>query len=174
MIYRFRIILDTEEDIFRDIEINQEATLEDFHNTITQSFGFEGLEMASFYTTDDEWKPDEEIALFDMEETEEPLRVMAYTLIEDLVDRDQTRLIYVYDFFNMWTFFIELADVVEPQEGISYPNLLHVHGQIPDQAPPTDFSGDEDENDDLDDEEYYGSNFDLDSSDDFDFDENWN
>ena len=47
MIYRFRIILDTEEDIFRDIEIEQSASFEDLHNSITQSFGFDGTEMAS-------------------------------------------------------------------------------------------------------------------------------
>ena len=54
MIYRLRVILDndTEDDIFRDIELDKTSNLEDFHNTISQSFGFEGNEMASFYLTD--------------------------------------------------------------------------------------------------------------------------
>ena len=60
MIYRFRIILDTKEDVFRDIEIEAEATLEDFHNTITQSFGFEGQEMASFYVSNEKWEQGKE------------------------------------------------------------------------------------------------------------------
>ncbi len=70
MIYRFRIILDnkSEEDIFRDIEIRKTDTLEDLHNAITQSFGFDGMEMASFYLSDDEWNQGEEISLFDMSE----------------------------------------------------------------------------------------------------------
>ena len=44
MIYRFRAILDndTEEDIFRDFEIRESDTMEDLHNVITQSFGFDG------------------------------------------------------------------------------------------------------------------------------------
>ena len=46
MIYRFRVILDADEDVFRDIEIEADATVEDFHNAITQAFGFEGGEMA--------------------------------------------------------------------------------------------------------------------------------
>ena len=49
MIYRFRIILDAKEDILRDIEIEDSATLEDFHYAIAQAFGFAGSEMASFY-----------------------------------------------------------------------------------------------------------------------------
>ena len=42
MIYRFRVILDNDsnDDIFRDIEIRKNDTLEDLHNTINQSFGF--------------------------------------------------------------------------------------------------------------------------------------
>ena len=49
MIYRFRIIFDTEEDVFRDIEINESSSLEELHNSIIKSFGFLGNEMASFY-----------------------------------------------------------------------------------------------------------------------------
>ena len=60
MIYKIRIILDAEDDIFRDIEIDVAGTLEDLHNTITQSFGFMGNEMASFYTCDDNWNQKEE------------------------------------------------------------------------------------------------------------------
>ena len=50
MIYKFRAILDAEEDIFRDIAIEKEATLEDLHNALVNAFGFDGTEMASFYT----------------------------------------------------------------------------------------------------------------------------
>ena len=173
MIYRFRVILDTEEDIFRDIEIHQDATLEDFHNSITQSFGFDGLEMASFFTSDDEWRQDEEIALFDMGESANPLRVMSETKIDEVVSTEQTRLIYVYDFLSLWTFFVELADVAEVVEGTTYPNLMYVHGQIPDQAPPTDFSGEED---DADEDEFdeYDDDYDVGDYEGLDFDENWN
>ncbi len=53
MIYRIRIILDVKEDVLRDIEIEENATLEDFHHAINQSFGFLGNEIASFYSTND-------------------------------------------------------------------------------------------------------------------------
>ena len=57
MIYRFRVILDndTEDDIFRDIEIYKTNSLEEFHETIINSFGFINNEMASFYISDNEW-----------------------------------------------------------------------------------------------------------------------
>ena len=86
MIYRFRIILDTHEDVFRDIEIEANASLEDFHNAITQAFGFDGQEMASFYTSNDLWEEGEEISLFDVSDEPGGVRIMAETYLEDVVD----------------------------------------------------------------------------------------
>lgn len=104
MIYRFRIILDTHEDVFRDIEIQASSTLEDLHNAIVQSFGFDGQEMASFYISNDLWEEGEEISLFDVSDEPGAIRVMEETYLENVVNENQTRLLYVYDFLNMWTF----------------------------------------------------------------------
>ena len=48
MIFRIRIILDTKEDIIRDIEIENNSTFKDLHTEILKSFQFDGNEMASF------------------------------------------------------------------------------------------------------------------------------
>lgn len=171
MIYRFRVILDndTEDDIFRDIEIRKTDTLEDLHNTITQSFGFDGNEMASFYISDDEWNQGEEISLFDMSEGMNAVKLMNETLIEDVVDKNNTKLIYVYDFFSMWTFLVELGEIVEEAEGMDYPNLMYVHGQIPNEAPEKSF-----EAEDTDDYDAFGNDLNVDDYEDLDFNENWN
>lgn len=168
MIYRFRIILDndTEDDIFRDIEIRKTDTLEDLHNTITQSFGFDGTEMASFYISDDEWNQGEEISLFDMSEGINSVKLMNETLLEDVIDDTKTKLIYVYDFLSMWTFLVELGEIVEEAEGMDYPNLMYVHGQIPNEAPEKSF-----ETDELDD---FDNHLNIDDYEDLDFNENWN
>lgn len=169
MIYRFRIILDndTEDDIFRDIEIKESDTLEDLHNVITQSFGFDGSEMASFYISDDQWNQGEEISLFDMSGGVDSVRMMNETIISDVVFEMQPKLIYVYDFFNMWTFFVELAEIVDVNDSTDYPNLMFVHGQVPDDAPEKLFEA-EDDGDAFDQEQ------DFNDYDDIEFDENWN
>jgi len=172
MIYRFRVILDndTEDDIFRDIEIRETDSLEDLHNSITQSFGFEGLEMASFYMSNDTWEQGEEICMFDVSEGGNSVRLMSETKLNDIVHEAQTKLIYVYDFMSMWTFFVELAEIVEEADGTDYPNLMFVHGQIPDTAPEKAFEAEDfgDDFDELDDD------IDVDDYEDLDFDENWN
>jgi hypothetical protein len=170
MIYRFRVILDTQEDVFRDIEIKASSTFEDFHNSITQSFGFGGQEMASFYLSNELWEQGDEISLFDMGEKPGEVMVMAETTLESLVDEEQTRLIYIYDFLSMWTFMVELAEIAEEEEGRTYPNLMFAHGQIPEEAPEKEFVADDAE--DEDDREELG--FDPEDFDNLDFDANWN
>jgi len=145
MIYRFRVILDndTEEDIFRDFEIRESDSLEDLHNTIAQSFGFDGTEMASFYVSDEDWNQGEEISMFDMGDVPGNNRTMANTPITSIVHEASPRLIYVYDFLSMWTFFVELAEIVEEATSTDYPNLMFVHGQLPESAPDKQFKADD-------------------------------
>jgi hypothetical protein len=168
MIYRFRAILDhdNKEDIFRDIEIRKTDTFEDLFNVLTQSFGFDGSEMASFYVSDDQWQQGQEIALFDMGENED-IRLMNETIIEDIVDEEQTKLIFVYDFLNMWTFLVELGEIVEEAQGTDYPNLMFVCGQVPSEAPEKQFEADQSFEDD-------NENYRLDDYDELNFDEHWN
>ena len=128
--------------------------------------------MASFYVSDDEWSQGEEIVLFDMSEGVSKVRMMNETTIEDVFSQSNTKMIYVYDFLSMWTFYVELADISEQAEGVDYPNLMYVHGQLPDSPPDREFEaedlgGDEYENE-------FQDDLDIDDYDNLDFDENWN
>lgn len=167
MVYRFRVILDAQDDVFRDIEILEEDTLEDFHNSIVNAFGFDGNEMAAFYISDDEWNQGEEISQFDLGEDLDTVRLMNETTLDSVVSKNHRKLIYVYDFLSMWTFLIELADIAEIEDGRDYPNLMYVHGQIPTDAPDKEFVADKNEFDD-------DSDLDLDNFDDLSYDDIWN
>ena len=170
MIYRFRILFDndTDEDIFRDIEIRKTDSLEDLHNVITQSFGFDGSEMASFYMSDDNWNQGEEISLFDMSEGGSDIQLMNEKSLDSAVSESSTKLIYVYDFLNMWTFLVELAEVVEEAQGTDYPNLMFVHGQVPNEAPEKTFKAEKNE----DNFDEYGDGYNIEDYDQLDFNDN--
>ena len=173
MIYRFRVILDndTEDDVFRDLEIRESDSLEDLHNIITQSFGFDGLEMASFYISDETWNQGEEISMFDVSEGTSGARIMSETTISKVVHEVSTKLIYVYDFMKMWTFYVELAEIIEEAQGTAYPNLMFAHGIMPEEAPEKNFEADK-ELDEFGDE--FEDDIDTDDYDNLNFDEHWN
>lgn len=162
--HKIRVILDTKEDVIRTILVDDAINLEVLHSIISKAFGFEGNEMASFYRTDDEWNQGEEIPLFNMAEAGEEISMQTCILKETLpVEKD--KLIYVYDFFNMWTFYVEVVEISDESKEDLPQTILSV-GEIPDEAPEKEFVAenfDDDDDDDLSDE--------FDPFDDFDFNE---
>ena len=143
MIYKIRVILNAEEDVIRDIAIDANATLEDLHNALTNAFGFAGNEMASFYKSDDTWVQGEEFPLFDMSEGHEKKVQMSELEIREAMGETGDRLLYVYDFFNMWSFFVELIDEDFDFNDIELPALLFSLGIIPNHAPEIQFESED-------------------------------
>ena len=159
--YKFRIILDTKEDVIREVALLRDFTLEDLHQTIVNAFGFDGLEMASFYHTDNEWSQGEEIPLFNMSEQVGGLSQMQDYKLDFVFNNQNNKLIYVYDFMNLWTFFVEFISEFNEVEDKSVPLLLFSLGDLPNEAPKKEFEplpeDDEEEDDDFynDDSFYY-------------------
>jgi len=178
MVYKFRVILDAEDDVFRDIAIQDEDTLEDLHNAIVNAFGFDGMEIASFYTCDDQWNQDEEISLFDTGDVPGEQKIMSDYPLTEMLNEDNTKIIYVYDFLNMWTFLIELAAIEDAEVGTIYPNTLFSHGEMPADAPEKDFTESSENEFDFDDDDYDEDDLDMfedgENFEDFGFEENWN
>lgn len=135
--YKIRVILDTKEDVIRTILVEDNLNLEDLHLTIAKSFGFKGQEMASFYRTDEEWTQGEEIPLFNMEEVGEGIS-MQTCILNDTLPEENNKLIYVYDFLNMWTFYVDVIEIsTEKKEGL--PQIILTVGEIPSEAPEKEF-----------------------------------
>ncbi|MEK9604009.1 MAG: hypothetical protein VW127_06265 [Flavobacteriaceae bacterium] len=161
MIYRMRAILDAEIDVIRDFEIEASASLEELHDAVSQSFGFAGNEMASFYRSDENWTQGEELPLVDMGVGEKPLNEKP---LDRILSENENRLIYVYDFLNLWTFFVELVETAENDSLKGYPSLIFSHGEVPETPPEKDFMAEETmdqdlSEDDLEEDEFDGDQF---------------
>jgi hypothetical protein len=164
--YKIRVILDTKEDVIRTILVDSNLNLEDLHLAIAKSFGFKGQEMASFYRTDDEWTQGEEIPLFNMEEIGEGIS-MKSCLLQETLPAINDKLIYVYDFLKMWTFYVDVIEVsTEKKAGL--PQIILTVGEIPSEAPDKEFIA-EKLDDGFDDEE--DTDDDFGNFDDFDYNE---
>lgn len=160
--YKIRVILDTQEDVIRTLLINETVNLEELHKEIALAFGFDGQEMASFYRSDEDWNQGEEIPLFNMSEFGDSLS-MSTCIVNETLPNSHSKLIYVYDFFNMWTFYVEVVDI--NKEKITESKVIMSIGTVPDEAPEKEFVAENNIND-LDDD-FPDDNFE--SLDDFDF-----
>ena len=157
MVFKIRIVLDFEKDVIRTIALDATSTLEELHHTITNAFGFNGRQMASFYRTDQKWSQGEEIPLISMDDGPAS-NCMANTTLEQNLTAVGEKMIYVYDFLNMWTFFVELVGISE-EKTTTLPKLILSLGDLPEKAPEKKFKSSEStfQNDDLDDDEDFGN-----------------
>ena len=139
MVYKIRLILNIEEDTIRDVAIDGSSSLEDLHNAITSSFGFAGDEMASFYRSDESWIQGEEFPLFDMSDGHDRKIQMSEISIDQILMSENDKMIYVYDFFNMWSFYVELITTDFEHKATELPSLLFSLGEVPNDAPDIQF-----------------------------------
>ena len=153
MIYRLRVILDndTNEDVLRDIEIDKNSNLTDLHELILLSFNFSADQMASFYTVDEEWNQINEISLMNFDESTDS---MDSILVANILNTKNTRLLYIYDFMNMWTFYVELIEEAQEINNILYPRIIFSVGNVPEKAPRIKFTNEDTEKEELDEDEY--------------------
>lgn len=137
-VFKFRVLLDADQDVFRDIELLESNCLEDFHKAIINAFGLTPGEMAAFYNSNEDWEQGEEIPLLDMGLTEVPSKLMCDNPVGQSFTMEEKHKLYVYDFFNMWTFFVELVAITDAQVK-EYPDVTFVFGETPETAPEKDF-----------------------------------
>lgn len=130
-IFKFRVIVDTEEDVFRDIEVETDATFEEFHRAVLDAFDFEEGEMASFYMSNETWEKGLEIPLMAMEQS--TALSMKSTKLSEMLSKPSDKVLYVYDFMRMWIFYIELVEVKKDAPSTIYPRVSLVYGDAPSQ-----------------------------------------
>jgi hypothetical protein len=155
MSIKIRVVLDwEEEDVLRDLLIPKEMPLDELHLAILQSFQLSPREMASFYQSNEEWDQGQEIPLMPFDERQPSMKDHR---AEHLLGEKGDRLLYVYDFLEMWTFFIECLSADEP--ATEQAKVLLIQGKRPAEAPARPDGGAQDLFGDID--------MDLDEFDDF-------
>ena len=134
-ILKLRVVADTEEDIFRDIEIEHGATFEVLHHSILAAFDFEEGEMASFYMSNDQWERGLEIPLMDMgpDPNGKAFPSMSNTILHDQINEPDQKVVYVYDFLRMWCFYVEVLEIKKRALSTIYPRVGMVFGNSPNQ-----------------------------------------
>ncbi|MEO6304060.1 MAG: hypothetical protein ABIP51_12900 [Bacteroidia bacterium] len=141
-VYRFRVYLEENEDIYRDIDIRAVQTFEQFHTIIQDSFKFDNKHSASFFVSDDYWRKGQEITLkkedLPLEEEEirknvDPKKLMADVKIAKFIEQPHQRFVYVFDPNVQWGFLIEMLKIADESPKVTYPVCIKSMGTAPKQ-----------------------------------------
>lgn len=160
-VYRFRITVEDNEDVYREIEIQGKQNFEDLHRAIQEAIGFDNSKDASFFMSDDFWKKGQEIALnppkADDDDDDDDYRnrkpkpkIMSKARIVEHIDDPHQRLLYVFDPAAKWTFYVELIKIGTDDPKVNYPKCQKSVGVAPKQykqvvLPPPDEDLDEED-----------------------------
>ena len=132
MIYRFSLISDEVDMFLREIQINSDATFLDFHKAILESVGYPDDQMTSFFVCNEDWEKETEITLEDMggSYSDVDTYVMAETALEEFIEDEKQRLIYVFDPPAERMFFIELSEIITGKT-LNAPKCAKKNGEPP-------------------------------------------
>jgi hypothetical protein len=131
MVYKFVVLSDEDESFVREFEFLDSHTLLDFHNLIQDELEFDKSQMASFFMATDNWEKEEEFTLFDMGAGSS---TMDDGILEDIIFRKNQKLLYVFDFFNERSLFVEYTGEVKEIDGREYPSCTNSKGLPPKQV----------------------------------------
>ena len=134
MVFKFRLLSDEVKDFVRDVEIRGDQTFFDFHRIIQDDLGYDNSQIASFFLTNSKWEKEREFTLFDMSDGENKSLVpMDKAILKNYLHDQQQRLIYVFDFFNERSLYIEVTDIQKEILYSDYPAVIFSKGIPPQQ-----------------------------------------
>jgi hypothetical protein len=134
-ILKFRIYLEEDDTVYRDVAIRHKQSFFELHEVILKSFDFDSKHQATFYRSNDQWQRGREISLeqYDKQYKAAPLLMKETTIGSEIKDPNQ-KFIYVYDFAKNWSFQVELINVTkEENPKITYPAMIRKEGIAPSQ-----------------------------------------
>lgn len=162
MVFRFLILSDEADDFKREIMIDSEDTFLDLHNTIIDAVGYTKDQMSSFFICEDDWSKKTEITLVEMDTTSEVDNyIMEDTVLEDLLEDEGQKLLYVFDYMTERAFFMELGEIITGKD-LKSPKCTKTEGLPPAQFVSfDDFETKKGSNLDIDENFYGDESFDI-------------
>lgn len=134
MIYKVRVILDTKDDVFRDIEIREKQTLWNLHLGIKSAFSLMGDDLSVFNILDKDGVVLKSVPLEDMSDDGDG-EIMSDVYLTEAFEEEGAKLHFQYGFMDLWEFFCEKVEELEEKHAVNYPITMFRFGNMPLKAP---------------------------------------
>lgn len=124
-----KVLLETNETVYRDLLVSETSTLLDLHLLIKKAFNFNGTQLASFVQENEGWGNDIEFPLENLMDV--PQKEMADVTCGSLLKEPEDQLLYTYDYLNEWKFYLEVIEIQETKETLAASTILKRFGDAP-------------------------------------------
>ena len=134
MVYKSKLVSDEVSNFSREIEIDESNTFLQLRNVILDSVGYTRDELDSFFLCDDDWTRHEEITLEEMDSSsDQDIWIMDETQLNELIEDEGQRLMFVFDYMTERSFFMELKEII-PGRSLIEPICTVSKGKAPAQV----------------------------------------
>lgn len=140
MVYKIRTILDTKEDIFRDVEIKAKQNLWNLHLGIKNAFNLQGEELSTFHILENDGTVVKSIPLEDMSDDGDG-EIMSDVYIDEAFGEVGDKVHFQYGLLDLWEFFCELIEMHDDKPVVNYPVTVFRFGNVPLKAPGKNMGG---------------------------------
>lgn len=135
MIFKFTVLSDEIEGFIREYEVPDNMDLLGFHDFICNDLEYDTSNFSSFFASNEKWEKGQEYTLANMREDDEGVVAlpMEGTLLSQILERNNERLIFMFDILAGRSLFMELTGTWEEEEGVRYPRVASSEGDPPSQ-----------------------------------------
>jgi hypothetical protein len=132
MIYKFKVLSEEDDKFFMDIEIMSDQTFYDLHDFIQEELEYDSSLLATFFIATHNWQRKQEISLIEIDgKAGEKTIAMDKAVLSTFMKDAHQKLIYLFDFINQRSFFIELMETKQETSNRYYPICVDFGGEIP-------------------------------------------
>ncbi|MBX7182739.1 MAG: plasmid pRiA4b ORF-3 family protein [Bacteroidia bacterium] len=130
-IYKFRVLLEDEDNVYRDIEVKPSHSVWEFHQAIKMAFTFLDEPEAELYLSDNNWHELDFIAKVPEGQVDMKANPVLDKAMAGYVNDPHQRFIYKLFTYRNFTFFVELVKILPDDPKASYPRCVKVMGEPP-------------------------------------------
>jgi len=124
-VYRFRVFIEDNHEIYRDIEVQGRHDFADLHRAIVLAFGFQQGQPAEYVTSDSSWYTGDVVVSLDGDLKGNPTRIVSH------VNDPHQRFLCVTMSHKPVELALELLKITAEAEDTVYPRCVKVHGDAP-------------------------------------------
>ncbi|MBI2864834.1 MAG: plasmid pRiA4b ORF-3 family protein [Chloroflexi bacterium] len=129
-VFRFKVSLTYQKDVWRTIDVRSDQNLEDLHYAIQDAFGWDDDHLYAFFLSGKAWDVSTE---YIRPEGREPGQRSARARLDRLGLRPRKRFLYIFDFGDERRHHIRVEKTgLTPDKG-EYPRIVEEHGEAPPQ-----------------------------------------
>lgn len=130
-IYKFRVILEDEDNVYRDVEIRSTSTVLELYQSFLNAFSFTDEPEAQFFYSDNNWHEAEQIHKIPSGQINLKQHAILNKVVSTFINDPHQRFIFRINTYRNFTWFVELVKINTDDAKAFLPRVTKSVGEPP-------------------------------------------